>query len=551
MMTKRNLLMRITGTCMTAAILVVGSSTAKAAGLAPVGLRKQLLVDDHIVADKHNVTREAGQATKHGVVMKPTLPTDFQTRKVHNGPDGGAGYSYGESAFCWHISPYWDPREKLFRLWYMASKRAKSGLAYAESEDGYHWTKPLVANDGKSNLVNWNVPVYDSDRNRYRDVVRTGLDGVTVTIDPTLSYGDPEKYKVAFFPRIGGCRTRIGYSADGINWNLYNEGKAVTYRAADFSNQIIWNPNEQRYWLLCREDLAATEHDGSDGGKAEHRGVRIMAHEKNNDVMNHPMAWETLTKFALDDPDPALIPGTQSPAYQIHTFPIWFYEGVCFAMVDVLMATNTPVAEGQQDYHTRHDKGVWEFYMAPSRDAVNFDFTLAAYPRKALIPRGPGGSFDKDCVRPPASIITYNDEHWIYYLGTNERWGARFWDARMALAKLRLDGFFFLEAKDAWGHVTTKPFMLEGNTLELNIDASHGEFFVEMLDENGKPYPGYDEKAAPISKGVNELRFTPRWENDRDLGQLKGKVVNLRFVMKNARLYAFKISQRPPARLVN
>ena len=528
-------------------VMVLGASRAGAGELAPVGLQKQLFVDDYVIADKQNVTREAGHAKKHGVVMLPTLPTDFQTGVVHDGPDGGAGYSYGESAFCWHISPHWDPNTQMFRLWYMASKRASSGLAYAESKDGVHWTKPLVATDGKSNLVNWNSKVYDSRDDQFRDMVPTGLDGVTVMIDPSLPYGSPEKYKVAFFPRIGGCRTRIGYSSDGINWNLYNEGKAVTYRAADFSNQLIWNPNEKRYWLLCREDFAAKVKDGSDGGKSEHRGVRIMAHEKGNDLLNHPTAWETLTKFALDDPDPARIPGTESPAYQIHTLPIWFYEGVCFAMVDVLMATNIPVEEGRQDFEKRHEKGVWEFYMAPSRDAVKFDFTTAAYPRKALIPRGPNGSYDKDCVRPPANIITHNDEHWIYYFATNERWGARYWDARLALAKLRLDGFFCLEAKDQWGQVTTKPFTLEGDTLEVNIDASEGQFLVEVLNENNRPYDGregeleYDWENNRIYGGVDGLRIKPRWRGDRNLQPLKGEVVSLRFHLRNAKLYAFQI----------
>ena len=138
---------------------------------------------------------------------------------------------------------------------------------------------------------------------------------------------------------------------------------------------------------------------------------------RGNDLLNHPTAWNTLTKFVLDDPDKSLIPGTETPVYQIHTFPMWFYEGVWFGLTDILAATNKHVTEGDQDYHTSHERGVWEFYMAPSRDAVNYDFSQAAYPRKPLIPRGPAGSFDKDCVRPPSNIVTHNDEHWIILSG--------------------------------------------------------------------------------------------------------------------------------------
>ena len=181
-----------------------------------------------------------------------------------------------------------------------------------------------------------------------------------------------------------------------------------------------------------------------------------MEHFKENDLINYPTAWKRLKTFVLEDPDKRVISGTKIPIYQIHNIPMWHYENVWFALTDVLAETNRPVPEGKQDYHKRHERGIWEFYMSPSRDAVHYDFALATYPRKPLIPRGPASSFDKDCVRPPSNIITHNDEHWIYYLATNERWGARKWDARLALAKLRVDGFFYLEAKNEPGTVVTR-----------------------------------------------------------------------------------------------
>ena len=63
----------------------------------PIGLHKQLFVDGHIVAQKVNVSLEVGEAKKHGVVMEPTLPTEFQSGAIHDGPDGGHGF---ESPFC-------------------------------------------------------------------------------------------------------------------------------------------------------------------------------------------------------------------------------------------------------------------------------------------------------------------------------------------------------------------------------------------------------------------------------------------------------------------
>ena len=518
-------------------IVGAGRSTVSADDkTVPVGKQKQLFVDDYVVAEMNHVTREAGQAKKQGVVMQPTLPTEFQTGKVHDGPDGGEGVEgYQESHFCWFWSPFWNAEKKIFQMWYMGSNQPHSGLAYAESKDGFHWSKPRISKDGKTNLVNWESPVPILQLNRSMNLSETGINGVTVTMDPSLPYGSPEKFKVAFYPMKGGpdCTTRLGYSADGITWKLYNEGRPVPGRAADTNNQILWDPLRQRYLLQCRQDFAGG------GGLGEHRGVRIMEHAKGNDLMNHPAAWKTLTVFALRDPNKTVIPGTKTPLYQLHTFPMWYYEGLWFGLADVLAASNRHVPEGEQDYHTPHERGVWEFYMAPSRDAVNYDFSAATYPRKALIPRGPAGSFDKDCVRPPSNIVTHNDEHWIYYLATNERWGGRRWDARLALAKLRLDGFFYLEAKEKPGTVITKPFKLEGDKLQVNVGAVAGYVKVELLDAAGKPISGFSGDAAKAYRGYNDPRLEPKWK--ADLSSLKGQVVRLRFTMENAKLYAFQI----------
>jgi hypothetical protein len=148
--------------------------------------------EEIVIAEMRGITREAGRAKKYGVVLNPSLPTDFQTGEVHDGPDGGAGYEFGESAFCWFISPHWDAGKKMFRLWYMASKRPGSGLAYAESKDGMIWTKPLVSRNGKSNLVIVNPG--------------GGLDGINVLIDSSLPFGHAEKYKVAYFSYGGDSR---------------------------------------------------------------------------------------------------------------------------------------------------------------------------------------------------------------------------------------------------------------------------------------------------------------------------------------------------------
>lgn len=104
-----------------------------------------------------------------------------------------------------------------------------------------------------------------------------------------------------------------------------------------------------------------------------------------------------------------------------------------------------------------------------------------------------------------------------------------------------------LEAGDEWGHVTTKPFRLDGDTLEVNIDALGGGFLVEVLDADHQPYVDsakkqeFDWDNNRIYRNVDGLRLQPRWRGDRNLESLVGKVVRLRFRLRNAKLYAFQI----------
>ncbi len=179
-----------------------------------------------------------------------------------------------------------------------------------------------------------------------------------------------------------------------------------------------------------------------------------------------------------------------------------------------------------------------DFYIGTSRDGMNFDKSWV-YARKPLVPRGKAGSFDKDGIKPPAQIVTYKDEHWIFYGGMAERHYSRGRHLRIGLAKLRLDGFVCLQAKDKTGTVVTKSFKLEGRRLEVNVDAKAGWLRVELLDENGKAIAGFSGGKAKKHKGVDELRLRPQWKSGGDLSRLKGTTVKLRFTLRNAKLYAF------------
>ena len=485
-------------------LIVLAPSITAAEKLVPVGLQKQLLADDYVIAEARGVTRELGTVKKVGIVLKPSLDTDFHPSWKK--PDG----SRVALDFGYYLTVLRNEKAGKFQMWYMAYR--SSGVGYAESRDGIHWTRPLVGRGAEDNIVHLSQ-------------------GFSCTIDPSVPWGHAEKYKGAADFADRGCRVALCYSPDGIHWSDYNGGKPVSHRAADTHNQLLWDPIVKRYRLLTRTDL------GGQGGTSESRSTRIMVHTAGNDVKKHPTAWKTvIDKICVEDPKKAKNRWGK-PRLQFNGMTMWIYESVYFGLMDVYTMGQSHFFNGF-DYKTRHDDDYMDFYIGASRDGMNFDKSWI-YARKPLVPRGPAGSFDKDGIKPPAQIVTCKDEHWIFYGGMDERHYSKGRHLNIGLAKLRLDGFFCLTARDKPGTIVTKPFKLEGDKLEVNVDAKTGWVQVELLDETGKAIPGFSGKTAKQHKGADELRLAPKWKSGGDLSSLKGKTVKLKFTLQNAKLYAF------------
>ncbi|MBW3542373.1 MAG: hypothetical protein KY476_19065 [Planctomycetes bacterium] len=218
-------------------VLLLMAAPAGAADPIEVGRRKQLFVDDRVVADAAHVTRELGAVTK-----------------ANDGkPIFTEGWFYGTVL-------YDDGR---FKLWYR--KPAQAGYGYAESADGLRFEKTADVSG-----INF-----------------AGDYTLSVTIDEHAT--DPDhRYKAGY--DAPGMAAGIAHSSDGIRWTPYNGGKPVTGRAADTYNQILWDEDARLYRLFTRTDF------GPAGGAEEWRGTRSMT---NPDVMADPTAWKTVRSWAF------------------------------------------------------------------------------------------------------------------------------------------------------------------------------------------------------------------------------------------------------------
>ena len=499
-------------------------------GALEIGFKKQLFVDDYIVAEKRNVTRELGEITRENS-GKPVMIADKPWEHANR--------------LGFYMTVLRDEKQDKFKMWYLAQHGGWqdfngfntemgpagvdiSGVGYAESVDGLNWIKPPQDVFTYGEIVRETPARPDAPTNI---VIRA--QSFSCFIDPTVPWGAPDKYKAAFDNPVdqrpdGGdvaCAC-LAYSPDGIHWTYYNNGERVTYRAADTQNQILWDPISERYILVTRHDLAG---DGAE--QRETRGTRVMAHHKGNDLTNHPTAWQDLQILGLDE----------RKRRQIHALTVWPYEGVYFGFIGAYeFLTDDDFSRTPGDLETRHEENIVNFYVTTSRDAVDWDMSWV-YASKALIPRGPASSFDKDGIHVP-NLVTYGDRHWLFYCGMSERFGHD--DPKgvmgIGLATLRLDGFVCLQAKEDFGTVVTKPLKLDGNKLQVNVEAVDGEFKVEVLDADGDPIKGFSGNYAETYARVDGLKFEPLWSG-KNLSRLVGEIIQLKFSFKNAKLYAFQI----------
>ncbi len=107
---------------------------------------------------------------------------------------------------------------------------------------------------------------------------------------------------------------------------------------------------------------------------------------------------------------------------------------------------------------------------------------------------------------------------------------------------LRLDGFVSVNAPLSGGEVVTKPLLFAGGKLGLNFSTSAaGSVQVEILDDFGRPLPGFALADCPPVFG-DAIERPVTWRKSGDVSRLAGRPVRLRFVLRDADLFAFRFS---------
>ena len=107
---------------------------------------------------------------------------------------------------------------------------------------------------------------------------------------------------------------------------------------------------------------------------------------------------------------------------------------------------------------------------------------------------------------------------------------------------LRMGGFVSVQVPLAGGEMVTRPLRFDGNRLRLNYSTSgSGGIWVELQDADGKPLEGFSQADADEVFG-DQIEGVVTWKGQRDVSSLAGKPVRIRFVLKDADLYAFRFA---------
>ncbi len=480
---------------------------------ATFGLSKQLLFDDTFIADRDGFAPTMNPAVRNGEpVLAPERPW--------------------EALGCYAPTVLSD--EDGYRMWYGATgDDGVSRLCCAVSADGVRWERPdigLVAYGGRTT----NIAGID-----YSDGPNQGIvfsHHGSVFRDPVdrperrykMIFGAGQYAFVSMSP--GGARFRYetppdhwrypgvagAYSADGLRWTIYDRQIMPWY--TDTANVTFWDERLGRYVAYVRWNEYLRVVDGIQTGSFDYRAI---GRAESTDFENFP-APEKILEPDFSDPDDAdqWGGGLYDSAALQYPFAVDAYFFFTAA------------------YH--HTNDTLDIELATSRDGVRFTRW-----RQPFLRLGPTGAFDSKMLYMGVGLSSNGGEIRQYYGGfdqLHDQVSSATYRPAIGLARSRMDGFVSQDAGSAVGRLTTLPFTLEGDRLEINFDgSSRGWLKVELLDENYAAIPSFTEGEADRLAG-NDVRRGVTWGGQADLAALRGRRLRLRFVGQSVKLYAFQFA---------
>ncbi len=451
----------------------------------PIDLGRQLFVDDFLI-EQSTLNRRYHAAVYHPAcpVLRPDKPWE------------SAGLESKPTSMVFSDGVWYDPSDKLFKMWYMGGYCRNT--CYATSRDGLHWEKPALDVVPGTNVV----LVGPRDSN-------------TVWLD--LHESDPaRRYKMFVVSQRrdekGGVDMAIRYSADGIHWgDPVAEGRAGGDRST-----IFFNPFRNR-WIYSLRSY------GPPGG----RGRMYLECEDLVEGMRRLPAsrsfWTAADRLDPRNPNAAL-KDVPPELYNLDATP---YESILLGLFSIWQG-HPQGLEKRNEVLVGFSRDGFHWHRPDRRSFAGVEEREGAWNWGNVQSAGGG-------------CLIVGDQLYFYVSGRGRDRAAD--PAVTGLAILRRDGFASMDADDRAGTLTTRPLIFQGRYLFVNVDAGDGELRVEVLDRDGRAIPPFGREACnPVRADATIHRV--RWAAAADLSAVAGKAVRFRFHLRRGRLYSFWVSRR-------
>ena len=491
-----------------------------ASAVIDVGSRRELFVDNFLVAQL------AGRAE-----LRLHHPEPQEIVMVFDAPWEGNATAYNA------VFKDGNRYRMYYRAWNLSV--TPSGVepgdnpqiaCYAESDDGIHWRRP-------------NLGLHEFKGSKQNNIlfVRGEIGGVknengapAVFRDDNPATAADARYKTfVHYIKYGNGMLPLK-SPDGLVWSPMSPNPAITdpHRNA-FDSQVC------AFWDAVRGEYRAywRYFEKSDGGRA----IRTAT---SKDFLH----WENRADLKyVDSPPEELYENYIAPYFRapqvLIGFPVRYVErGWSDSMRALPELENR---ENRARSSERYGTALTETLFMASRDGVMFKRWNEAFVRPG--PERPGtwnyGHLYSGWQVVETKAVIAGEPNELSLYASEGYWSGHANGGHSSALRrytLRLDGFVSAQAPMSGGELISKPLRFSGRQLALNFATSAaGSVRVEIQDANGQPFPGFTlDDCPPIFGDTIERHVT--WKQGTDVSAVAGQAIRLRFVLKDADVYAFQ-----------
>ncbi|MEN6535922.1 MAG: hypothetical protein ABFD89_19825 [Bryobacteraceae bacterium] len=473
-------------------LFAAAGAAADSSGVIDIGSRRELFVDIHLIGQMRGAHLSLAKPVDAGPVLQLDRPW--------------------EGAFSAYFTVIKDGDR--YRLYYRGVPKAGSDgnsnevTCVAESTDGVKWTRP-------------DLGLYEVHGTRNNNVILANQAPLTHNFSPFIDTrpGVPpaERWKALAGIHSSGLVAFV--SPDGIHWRKLREEPVIPSPKEfvfDSQNVAFWSDADQSYVCYFRS-----------WKRIQGINYRWVSRTLSKDFVH----WAVPVEMTYGDAPPEHLYTNQTSAYFRAPH---LYVGVCARFEPGRqILTDEQAATVRVD--PKYFKDCSDAVLITSRGGNRYDRTfMEGFLR-------PGLGWENWVSRsnyPALNVVPTGANEMSFYVGRN------YGQPTIYLRRytLRLDGFASVKAPYNGGEIVTKTVRFQGSKLEINYATSAaGGIKVELQDETGNSIPGFGLADAQEIIG-DEIARVVAWKQGCDVSRLAGKPIRIRFVMKDADLYAFRFS---------